>query len=182
MATHDATCMHQRLTRLVGSKDRAANRMIGRSKGADSASDRGWIHGSGKRPVMKKQGTTREMKRTRLRQSGIVMLEALIALMIISTTVVTGLLGVSTASRVTANTSAKTTAALATASQIELIRDSAYVTTGGQYSLITPPEGMTVSNETTSITGGNANIQAVTVRVSQGGETILETTIIKADK
>ncbi len=114
------------------------------------------------------------------RQSGIAMMSAMIALVIISTTVVTGLAGVSTASRVTGNTSDRTTAAVVAASQIDMIRDSNYVATGGQYSLVAAPSGMTISNETAAVAGGNSNIQAVTVRITKGSETVLETTIIKA--
>lgn len=129
--------------------------------------------------LRRKQTANRPATRAR-RQSGIALLSAMISLMIISTTVMTGLAGVSTASRVTAGTANRTEAAVVTASQIDAIRDAEYVATGGQYGLVTAPAGMTISNETAAIAGGNGNIQAVTVRISKGSETVLETTIIKA--
>ncbi len=121
-------------------------------------------------------------KRRQRRQRGFVLISALFSIIIISTTVFTGLVGVSTASRLTAEVSDQTTATTVALSQIDEIRTANYVATGGSYNSVTTPAEITVTNTTSAIAGGNSNIQQVTIQVSKAGEVILETTIIKANR
>ncbi len=113
-------------------------------------------------------------------QSGFLLISALIAITIMTTSLTAGLLGVSAASRVTSRVATEATASSITSSQIDLVRASSYVETGNQYSSVTVPSGYSMSNTTAAITGGNQNIQAVTISVSKNGDVVLETTILRA--
>lgn len=65
-----------------------------------------------------------------LKQRGVILLETLVGVAVISTTVLTGLVTLSTASIATDHVSEESTGGWISVSQIELIRTEAYVSTG----------------------------------------------------
>lgn len=119
------------------------------------------------------------MKRRWLKQRGIILLETLVGVAVISTTVLTGLVALSTASIATDQVSDESTGGWIAVSQIERIRTEAYVSTGGSYPDVAAPAGYSVQNTTSAYPGGNADIQIVTVTVSKGSEVIMEKQITK---
>lgn len=121
-------------------------------------------------------------ERGRLRQSGVILLETLVGIAVISTTVLAGLVALSTASIAAKQVAEDTQGAVVAVSQIELIRTLPYVATGGTYTSVTPPAGYTVSNTTAAYPGGNSNIQNVTVQVLSAGEVVQEQTIVKINR
>ena len=136
------------------------------------------------RRIGAKSAGSQKVKRMRRQQgrpqSGFVMISALVAIVIVTTSVTAGLLGVSTASKVTNRVSVETTAASIAASQIDFVRAANFVDTGNSYGTVSAPTGYSVTNSTAAITGGNQNIQAVTITVSRNGDQVLDTTILKA--
>lgn len=129
-----------------------------------------------------RQIRTRRKSRGRLRQSGVILLETLVGIAAISTTVLAGVVALSTASIASREVAEQTQGAVAAISQIELIRTLPYVATGGSYTSITPPAGYSVSNTTSAYPGGNANIQNVTVTVTFNGEVVQQQTVVKINR
>ncbi len=121
-------------------------------------------------------------RRGKMRQSGVILLETLVGIAVISTTVLTGLVALSTASVTSQKVAEDTQGSVAAISQIELIRTLPYVATGGTYTSITPPTGYTVTNSTAAYPGGNADIQNVTVTVTFNGEVVQQQTIVKINR
>lgn len=121
-------------------------------------------------------------QRGRLRQGGVILIETLVGISVISTTVLASLMALSTASIASQQVADETQAAVAVVSQIELIRTLPYVTTGNSYTSITPPSGYTISNTTTAYPGGDSNIQNVTVTVQMGAKVVQEKTIVKINR
>ncbi len=117
-----------------------------------------------------------------MRQSGIILLETLVGIAVVSTTVLAGIVALSTASVASKEVEEDTQAAVAVISQVELIRTLPYVTTPGTYATITPPAGYTVTNTTAAYPGGNPNIQNVTVRVLYDGQVVQEQQITKINR
>lgn len=121
-------------------------------------------------------------KRGRLRQRGVILLETLVGIAVISTTVLAGLVALSTASIASQEVAENTQGSVAAVSQVELIRTLPYVATGGTYTSITPPAGYTVTNTTSAYPGGNADIQNVTVTVNFNGEVVQQQTFVKINR
>ena len=117
-----------------------------------------------------------------MRQSGVILLETLVGVAVISTTVLAGLVALSTASVASQQVEEDTRGAVVAVSQVELIRTLPYVATGGTYTSVTPPAGYTVTNTTATYPGGNPNIQNVTVQVTFNGEVVQEETIVKINR
>lgn len=110
------------------------------------------------------------------------MISALVSISIVSTAVFAGLLGISTASRLSAQNSINAAASGVATSQIDSIRVAEFVATPGQYPSITPPDRFGVSNATSSITGGDSAVQEVKITVTYDGEVVREISIIKANR
>lgn len=121
-------------------------------------------------------------QRGKLRQGGAILLETLVGIAVISTTVLAGLVALSTASVASQQVQEDTRGAVVVVSQIELIRTLPYVATGGTYASVTPPAGYTVQNSTAAYPGGNPNIQNVTVQVLSGGQLVKEQTVVKINR
>ena len=130
-----------------------------------------------RRPVSKT-----DRKRGRLRQSGVILIETLVAISIISTTVLASMMALSTASIASKQVAEDTNGAVVAVSQIELIRTLPYVATGGTYTSIAPPAGYAIANITTAYPGGDSNIQNVTVTVTADGDVVQEQTIVKINR
>ena len=123
----------------------------------------------------------------RPRQRGVILIETLVGIAVISTTVLTGLMALSTASIASDQVSETSTASWIIVSQTEMIRTLPYVATGGSYQSVPAddiPAGFTVQNTTSAYpgTGGNPKIQVVTITVSKGGEVVLAKQITKVDR
>ncbi|MCH8910515.1 MAG: type II secretion system protein [Chloroflexi bacterium] len=115
-------------------------------------------------------------------QRGFVMIEMLLAVGIVGTAMLATVAAFSTASRTAAFVDDATTGQWVATSQIEFIKTAAYVLTPGTYASVPVPTDFAVSNATSDVTGGDENIQIVTVIVSRGGETVFETSAMKVNR
>ena len=115
-------------------------------------------------------------------QRGFVMIEVLFAVAIVGTAMLATVSAYSTASLTAAFVERATTGEWVATSQIEFIKTAAYVLTPGTYASVPVPTDFAVSNATSDVTGGDENIQIVTVIVSRGGETVFETSAMKVNR
>ena len=115
-------------------------------------------------------------------QRGFILIETLVGIAIIGTTVLAGLVALSTASIASRQVSEATQSAVLAVSQIELIKTEPYVPTGNAYPSISAPAGYTVTNSTSPYPGGNQNFQYVTVQVLFDGEVIREQNMVKINR
>ena len=115
-------------------------------------------------------------------QRGFVLIEMMLAVGIVGTAMLATVLAFSTASRTSDFVESATKGEWIATSQIELIKTATYVVTPGVYPSVTAPAGFAVSNFTSNVTGGDSNIQIVTVTVSEGGEPVYTTSALKVNR
>ena len=115
-------------------------------------------------------------------QRGFVMIEMLLAVSIVGTAMLATVAAFSTASLTATYVDDATTGEWVATSQIELIKTAVYQLTPGTYASVSVPAGFSVSNATSDVTGGDVNIQIVTVIVSRGGESVYETSAMKVNR
>jgi hypothetical protein len=143
--------------------------------------------------AMQVRDTKREYARRGLRQRGVILIETLVGIAVISTTVLVGLMALSTASIATQQVSDGSTAGWIIVSQVERINTENYVSTIGTNVYPTPDissaPGFTVQNVTSTYpvlagtpTPSPAGIQVVTITVSKGGEVVGEKQIVKVNR
>ena len=108
-------------------------------------------------------------------QVGVGLVETLIAVAILSVTLVTLLAAISTGSKGVAITEERITAENLARSELEYVKSEPYRAAPTPYPTVTPPAGYTVSAEATSISeaGLDSSIQKITVTVTRGGVTLL---------
>ncbi len=112
-------------------------------------------------------------------QRGSSLLETLIAVAIMGTTVVAFLSALSTASMSVGTVSELETARNLAVSQLEQVRAAAFT---GSYSSITPPSGYSIGLVVLPVSGGDSNIQLIRTTVSVGGEAVVYVEDIKVNR
>jgi type II secretory pathway pseudopilin PulG len=110
------------------------------------------------------------------------MIEMMLAVGIVGTAMLAVVTAFSTASKNAEFVDDAATAQWVATSQIELIRAATFVVTPGTYTAVTAPAGFTVANTTAGVTGGDTNIQIVTVTVTEGGATVFEASTMKVNR
>lgn len=120
--------------------------------------------------------------RTSNRQRGVVLVEALVALAIMGSATTATLASLSSGALTTSRTSLRSTADWIATSEANLINEAAYQATPGTYADVTPPTDFAVTNATSPVVGGDAQIQTVTITVSYQGKVLLTTEILKVDR
>ena len=115
-------------------------------------------------------------------QRGFVMIEVLFAVAIVGTAMLATVSAFSTASLTATFVEGATTGEWVATSQIELIKTAAYQLTPGTYASVPVPTGFAVTNTTSNVSGGDVNIQIVTVTVTRGGETVYQTSAMKVNR
>ncbi|NQW21577.1 MAG: type II secretion system protein [Chloroflexi bacterium] len=115
-------------------------------------------------------------------ERGFVMIEMMLAVGILGTAMLAVVMSFSTASKTAAFIDDSATAEWVSTSQMELVRAAIFVPTPGTYSVVTAPTGFVVSNATSAIAGGDANIQIVTVTVTKDGATVFEASTVKVKR
>ena len=115
-------------------------------------------------------------------QRGFLMIETMLAVAIVGTAMLAVVSAFSTASRVSSFVEDTATAEWLAISQIEVIRTAAFVLTPGTYPAVSAPAGFAVANTTSAITGGDENIQTVTVTVTKAGEVVYTTSTVKVSR
>ena len=109
------------------------------------------------------------------------MIEMMLAVAIVGTAMLATVAAFSTASKTSGFVQQTTTAEWLAISQVELIRVAAFQVTPGVYTSVPAPTGYSVANATSSVVGGDENIQIVTVTVSRGVDPIYVTSALKVN-
>ena len=115
-------------------------------------------------------------------QRGSLLLDSLVAVSILSLVFTALLAGTSLAARSTSKAHEVSTGSWLSRSQIELVRDAAYLAPPMAYPVVSPHAGYTVENSNAPYPGGDPDIQLVTIRVLREGNLVLETEILKVNR
>jgi type II secretory pathway pseudopilin PulG len=110
------------------------------------------------------------------------MIEMMLAVAIVGTAMLATVSAFSTAAKTSKFVQETTTAEWIAISQIELIRVAAFQVAPGVYASVSAPAGYSVSNATSAVIGGDANIQIVTVTVDRGTDQIYVTSALKVNR
>ena len=110
------------------------------------------------------------------------MIEMMLAVAIVGTAMLAVVQAFSTASKSAAFVDESATAQWLATSQIELVRAATFVVTPGTYTTVAAPAGFAVTNATSAVSGGDTNIQIVTVTVTESGDTVFETSTMKVNR
>lgn len=125
--------------------------------------------------------TDRNFVRQRIRQSGFMLAESLVATLIVGTGIMAAVASLSTSTKATTLATEGATAAWLMTSQVELIKSEPYVLAPGAYPTVTPPPGFTVQNSTTAFPGGGGYIQDVKVEIFKSGHLVSSVDMLKID-
>lgn len=101
-------------------------------------------------------------------EAGFGLVESLVALAILGSALVVFLGGMSTGLLSTSQSDRLSTAHELARSQMEFTKADAYYAAPHTYASVAAPSGYAVSAEATSISGGDPNIEQVTVQVAKG--------------
>lgn len=115
-------------------------------------------------------------------QRGFMMIEMMLAVAIVGTAMFAVVSAFSTSARASVFMQETATAQWLATSQIEFIRTAEYVNTPGTYENVPSPAGYTVANTTSTVTGGDSNIQTVTVTIAKSGEVVYTTSTVKVNR
>ena len=105
-------------------------------------------------------------------ERGVALMEALIASAILGMTLVVFVAGLSTGLLSTGQSDRLSTAHELGRSQIEYTKAAAYNAAPYTYPTVTPPSGYGVTASASSIGGGDANVELITVQVSKDGNAV----------
>lgn len=116
-------------------------------------------------------------------ESGVGLVETLVAVAVLGLALTVLVVGVSTGSLGVATTEERVTAENLARSQLEYIKSLAYVPAPGTYPTVTPSAAdYSLSVETAAIPGAGNDIEKVTVTVERGAETLLVVEGFKVDR
>lgn len=115
-------------------------------------------------------------------QRGFMMIEMMLAVAIVGTAMFAVVSAFSTSARSATFVQETATAQWLATSQIEFIRTAEYVITPGTYTTVPSPAGYAVANATSAVSGGDSNIQTVTVTITKSGEVIFTTSTVKVNR
>ncbi|MDG0866394.1 type IV pilus modification PilV family protein [Candidatus Lucifugimonas marina] len=115
-------------------------------------------------------------------ERGFVMIEMMLAVAIVGTAMLAVVMAFSSASKTAGFVDSSATGQWLSTSQMELVRAATFVPTPGTYANVTAPAGFVVTNATSAVTGGDANIQIVSVTITEDGETIFEASTMKVNR
>jgi prepilin-type N-terminal cleavage/methylation domain-containing protein len=102
----------------------------------------------------------------RASERGVTLVETLIAVAVLGIAIVVFVAGLSTGTISTSHSDRLSTAHELARSQLEYTKASTYSTAPTSYPTVTPPAGFGVTASASSITGGDAAVQLITVEVS----------------
>lgn len=115
-------------------------------------------------------------------ESGVGLVETLVAVAILGVTVSTLLAGVSTGAFGVAATGERVTAQNLARSQLEHTKDQPFQALPASYPTVTPPSGYDVDVDAAAIPGADGAIQEITVTVSRDGDTVETASDYKVDR
>ena len=115
-------------------------------------------------------------------ERGFVLIEMMLAVAIVGTAMLAVVTAFSTASKTAQFVDSAATSQWLATSQMELVRAATFVPTPGTYAAVTAPTGFAVTNVTSAVAGGDANIQIVTVTITEDGATVFEASTMKVNR
>jgi Tfp pilus assembly protein PilV len=115
-------------------------------------------------------------------QKGAGLVEVLVAVAVLSITLVAFLAAISTGSVGVATTEERVTAENLARSQLEYTKSQTYVAAPTSYATVTPPTGYAVSAIATSIPDSDSSVQKITVTITRNGETLVTIEDFKVDR
>lgn len=102
-------------------------------------------------------------------EGGFALMEALIAVAILGMTLVVFIAGLSTGLLATGQADRLSTAHELARSQMEYTKNDTFQVAPFTYATVTPPATYTVTSTASTISGGDANVETITVNVSKDG-------------
>jgi Tfp pilus assembly protein PilV len=105
-------------------------------------------------------------------ERGFALMEALIAVAILGMTLVVFIAGLSTGLLTTGAADRLSTAHQLARSQIEYTKNDVYSAAPFRYPTVTPPNGYAVTSAASTISGGDANVELITVQISKDGNVV----------
>ena len=105
-------------------------------------------------------------------ERGVALVEALVATAILGMTLVVFLAGLSTGLLSTGQSDRLSTAHELARSQMEYTKAATYRAAPSSYPTVTPPGGYGVTAAASAVSGGDANIELITVQVSKDGNAV----------
>jgi prepilin-type N-terminal cleavage/methylation domain-containing protein len=121
--------------------------------------------------------------KARLRsERGFALVETLVAVAVLSSALVVFLAGLSTGSLSTAESDRLSTAHEVARSQMELTKAASYSAAPYSYPTVTPPATYGVSAAASAISGGDANIERITVTVTKDSVAVFSLEGFKANR
>jgi hypothetical protein len=115
-------------------------------------------------------------------QSGLGLVETLVAVAILGTCVVAFAGGLSTGSLAVNEQRVEMTAQALAQDQLEFIKNAVFVPGAGSYPAVPSPSGYAVNVAVTAVPGADANIQKITVIVLRDGAAVLTLADYKVDR
>jgi type II secretory pathway pseudopilin PulG len=115
-------------------------------------------------------------------QKGIGLAEALVAVAILGTAVVSFVIALSTGSLAVNEQNKETTAQSLAQTQIEYTKNYPYAAGATTYPVLTPPATYSVTVGVTPVTGADTNIQKITVTVLKDSKSVLMVTDYKVNR
>lgn len=115
-------------------------------------------------------------------ERGVALVEALVAVAIAGTAIVVFLYGMSTGLLATSQSDRLSTAHEIARSQMEYAKQAPYSAAPHAYPTVTPPAGYGVTATASTISGGDANIETITVQVSKDGVAVYTLEGYKANR
>jgi len=107
------------------------------------------------------------------REGGSGLVEAVVATALVGLALVFALSALSVAARAVARVSERTAAEALARSQMEYAQAQTYLPAPASYPTLAPPQGYSVSAEASSVPGGDASIQRLSVTVRHGGNEVV---------
>ncbi|MBL7164888.1 MAG: type II secretion system protein [Dehalococcoidales bacterium] len=115
-------------------------------------------------------------------QSGISLVESVVAIGILGIAVTTFVTGLSTGSISVREMEQQTITQRLARTQLEYVKSYAFEPGAATYPVVSAPEGYTVSVDVTAVTGGDTSIQKITVVVQREGEDLLSVEDYKVNR
>ncbi len=115
-------------------------------------------------------------------EDGFTLVEALVSVAILAIALIVFLAGMSTGVLSSNHSDRLSTAHELARSQMEYTKETAYQAAPSSYPTVTPPGGYTVSANASTISGGDADIQLVTVQVTKDGLVVYTLEGYKVDR
>jgi len=115
-------------------------------------------------------------------EEGFTLVEALVSVAILSLALVVFLAGLSTGVLSSNQSDRLSTAHELARSQMEYTKETVYQAAPSSYPTVTPPSGYQVASNASTISGGDADIQLITVQVSKDGLVVYALEGYKVDR